>query len=95
MVRLVIDDENVLHAHQVGHHTLEHLTLGFLRVQFLPTAPLQELASAFRQVDALARFEGVVVCDYNLGPFHVFEHIARNEFTARVVAVGIIGLEDT
>ena len=94
MVRLVIDDEDVLHAHQVGHHALEHLAFGFLRVQFLAAASLKELASAFGQVDALAQLEGVVVGDDDLGAVHVVEHVAGNEFAAGVVAVGIVGLED-
>jgi hypothetical protein len=39
VVRLVIDDEDILHAHQVGHYALEHLAFGLLRVQFLTTRP--------------------------------------------------------
>ena len=38
VVRLVVEDEDVLHAHQVGHHALEHLAFGFQRVQFLACA---------------------------------------------------------
>ena len=37
-MRLVVEDEDVLHAHQVGHHALEHLAFGFQRVQFLACA---------------------------------------------------------
>ena len=39
VVRLVVDDEDVLHAHQVGHHALEHLAFGFQRVQLLAARP--------------------------------------------------------
>jgi hypothetical protein len=39
VVRLVVDDEDVLHAHQVGHHPLQHLAFGFERVEFLAVRP--------------------------------------------------------
>ena len=51
VVRLVIDDEDVLHPHQVGHHALNHLAFGFLRVQFLADASLKQLASALGKFD--------------------------------------------
>ena len=57
-------------------------------------APLKQLASARGQFDALAELEGVVVGDDDLGPVHVVEHVAGNEFAAGVVAVGIVGLEN-
>ncbi|MGB7044308.1 MAG: hypothetical protein WBD65_05185 [Methylocella sp.] len=94
MVRLVIDDENVLHAHQVRHHALDHLAVSLLRVQVLAAAPLQELASAFGELDALAELECMVVCDDDLGPVHVIEHVAGNQFASCVVAVGVIRLKD-
>ncbi len=37
----------------------------------------------------------MVVGDNDLGPVHVVEHVAGNELTAGVVAVGVVGLEDT
>ncbi len=95
MVRLVIDDEDVLHAHQVGHHALEHLAFGLLRIQFLANASLKQRAAAGRKFDALPQLEGMVVGDDDLGPVHVVEHVAGNQFTAGVVTVGIVGLEDT
>ena len=39
VVRLVVEDEDVLHAHQVGHDALDHLAFGFQRVQFLAVRP--------------------------------------------------------
>ena len=39
VVRLVVEDEDVLHTHQVGHDPLEHLAFGFERVQFLADGP--------------------------------------------------------
>ena len=48
VVRLVVDGENVFHPHQVGHHPLNHLAFGFLSIQFLTDAPLQQLSSALR-----------------------------------------------
>jgi hypothetical protein len=94
-MRLVIDDDDILHAHQVGHYTLEHLAFGLLRIQFFTPATLKELPPAFGKVDTLAKFESVVVCNDDLGSVHVFKHVAGNEFEAGVVAVGVIRLEDT
>jgi hypothetical protein len=45
VVRLVIDGEDVLHAHQVGHRALEHLAFCFKRLHFLSRATLKELAA--------------------------------------------------
>ena len=93
VMRLVVEDEDVLHAHQVGHDALEHLAFGFQRVQLLAAAPLKQLAPAFGQLDALAQLEGVVVGDDDLGAVDVVEHVAGNEFAAGVVAVGIVRLQ--
>ena len=38
VVRLVVEHEDVLQAHQVGHDPLEHLAFGFQRVQLLAVA---------------------------------------------------------
>jgi hypothetical protein len=41
VVGLVVDDHDVLHAHEVGHDALEHLAFGFQGVEFLAAASLQ------------------------------------------------------
>ena len=94
VMRLVVDDEDVLHAHQVRHYALEHLPFSLLRVQFLAAATLQKLPSTLGQVHALAELEGVVVGDNDLGPVYFVEQVAGNEFAAGVVAVGVVRLED-
>jgi hypothetical protein len=94
VVRLIIDDENVLHAHQVRHDPLNHLAFGFERIQFLADTTLQELPTALGQIEALARLEGVEVRDDDLRPVHIIEHVVRNDLAAGVVAVGIVGLQD-
>ena len=66
VMRLVVEHQDVLHAHQVGHHPLEHLPFGFQRVQFLAAA-LEQGTAAFGKLDALAQLEGVVVGDDDLG----------------------------
>jgi hypothetical protein len=47
-MRLVVHDEDVFHAHKIGHYALEHLPFGFHGVQFLPDASLKQLPTAFR-----------------------------------------------
>ena len=66
----VIDDEYILHSHQVGHDPLDHLAVRFKRLQFLAGAPLQQLASSFGKLDALAQLEGVEIGDDDLGLVH-------------------------
>jgi hypothetical protein len=48
MVRFIIDYEYVAHTHQVWHHALEHLPLGFQGIEFFTTSPLQEQSAPFR-----------------------------------------------
>ena len=36
----------------------------------------------------------MIVGDDDLGPVHVVQHVAGNEFAAGVVAVGVVRLED-
>ena len=94
VVRLVVEDEDVLHAHQVGHDALDHLAFGLQRVQLLARAALEQRAAALGELDALAQLEGVVVGDDDLGPVDVVEHVARDQLAAGVVAVGVVRLED-
>ena len=54
MVRLVVEHQDVLDAHQVRHDTLEHLPFGFSGVQLVAGAAPEQRASAGRQLDALA-----------------------------------------
>ena len=42
VVCLVVDDQDVLEAHEVGHHPLDHLAFGFQGAEGLPRASLEE-----------------------------------------------------
>ena len=86
VVGFVVEDQDVLQAHQVGHDALEHLAFGFERVQFFAAA-LEQGAAAFGELHALAEFEGVVVGDDDLGAVDIGEHVGGNQFAAGVVAV--------
>ena len=55
VMRLVVDDEDVLHAHQVRHDALEHLAFGFKRLGFLARAALEKLASALWRSRCVSR----------------------------------------
>ena len=43
----IVDDEDVFHAHEVGHDALEHLAFGFKRFRRFACATLEELTPAF------------------------------------------------
>jgi hypothetical protein len=58
-------------------------------LHFLSGATFEALGAALRDVNALAELEDVVVG----GAVHVIEHVAGNQFTAGVVAVGVIRLD--
>jgi hypothetical protein len=53
VVRLVVEHEDVLQAHQVGHDPLDHLAFGFQRVQFFAAA-LEQGRPPFGKLDARA-----------------------------------------
>ncbi len=91
----VIQCEDVFHPHQIGHDSLQHLAFGFERVEFVTAPALQELAASLGELNSLAQLKRMVVRDHDLGPTHVFEHIIGNKFAIFIVAVGIIGLEDS
>ncbi|GBE49015.1 hypothetical protein BMS3Bbin12_02208 [bacterium BMS3Bbin12] len=93
MVCLIVDDEDVLQAHQLGHDPLQHLALGFESVEGLSSTALQQQPPAFGKFHTLTPLEGMKVGDDDSGPLQIGEHVARDQFTALVVAVGIVGLE--
>ena len=92
-MRFVVDDEDILHAHEIRHDPLQHLAFGFLGIEFLASATLQQQAPALGKLDALAAFEGVVIGDDDLGALDFAEHVRRYELAAGVVTVRIVGLE--
>jgi hypothetical protein len=90
VVRLIVQHDDALQAHQVGHDPLHHLPFGFQRVQ-LRTAALEQGTRALGEVDPLAQLEGVIVGQHDLRPVDVREHVAGDQLAALVVAVGVIG----
>ena len=95
VVSLVVHDQDVAQPHQVGHHPLKHLALGFERVEFVAAATLQKHSPALGQLDALTLLERVVIRDHDLGPGQILQHVAGHQFAALVIAVRIVGLQYT
>ena len=50
VVCLVVDRQDVLHAHQVGHHPLEHLAFGLLVFEFFAAPALDSGTGALGHV---------------------------------------------
>ena len=94
VVGFVVDDKHIAQAHKVWHHALEHLAFGFQRVERINAPALQQQTAAFGQLHALARLEGVVIGDDDLGALQVAEHVTGHQLAAGVVAVRVIGLQD-
>ena len=92
MVRLVVQDQDVLHAHQPGHHPPQHLALGFEGSEPGPP-PLQQRPPPGGEREGLAPPEGVEVGDDDPGAVEVGEHVRRDELAAAVVAVRVVRLQ--
>ena len=92
MVRFVVDDQDVLQAHEFRHHPLQHLPLGFERVQRL-TSALEQGTTASGELHPFATLEGVVVGDDDLGALQIAQHVARDQLAAGIVTVRVIRLE--
>jgi hypothetical protein len=52
MVRLIVQDKNVLEAHEFRHYPLDHLAFGFESLQRFATA-LKQAASSFRKFHSI------------------------------------------
>jgi hypothetical protein len=48
VVCLVVDGEDVLHPHQLGHDAPQHLPLGLEGAQLLAVPPFEERSGALR-----------------------------------------------
>ena len=94
MVSLVVQDQDLLHPHQVRHDPLEHLPLGFERLEIFTGPPLEQGPPTRGQGHALPQLEGVVVGDHDLRPPHLVEHVVRDQLARREVVVRVVGLED-
>ena len=83
MVRLVVENEDIFHPHEFGHHALDHLAFGLVSFDLRPCTALEQRATAFRDFEALAEHERVVIRDDDLSP---------RDFLKQVVAEPIRGL---
>lgn len=93
VMRLVVDRQDVLHAHQLGQHALQHLAFAFAGDDLVAGAALEQLPPTLGNLDAFAQLEGVVVGDDDPGAAHVVEQVARHQFPFPVITVGIVGLQ--
>ena len=91
---LVVEDEDVLHAHQLRHHTPKHLALGLQSLELLARLAPQQFACALRDLKLFAQPKGVVVGDDDHRLLHVVQHVSWHQLARGVVAVGVAGLED-
>ena len=89
---LVVQHQDVLEAHELGHHPPQHLALGFPGVGRGATA-LEERPASLRDLDALPAPEDVVVGDDDLRPVQVGQQVVRHEVAAAVVAVRVVRLQ--
>ena len=72
VMRFVIENQDILQAHQAGHHSLDHLSFGFQRVQLIATA-LQQGTATLGKLDTLTELEGVVIRNDDFGAVQIAE----------------------
>ena len=77
VVGFVVQDEDVLHAHQFPAGPLKHLPFGFRRGDVLAVA-LQQRTGTLCQLRALPAKEGVVVGDDDFCAAEIRQHVVRN-----------------
>ena len=95
MVGLVVQHDDILHPHQLGHNPLKHLAFGFKRLKLFAAPSFNGGARAFGDVHTLAQFEGVVVGDDDLGMIDITEHVGRCDLAMAVITFQVIGKKDT
>jgi len=93
VVGFVVEYDDVLQAHEIGHHALDHLAFGFERVELLADATLEQLPTPFGEFEFFAAFERVEIGDDDLCACDIIEHIVGDDFSRFVVAVRIVGLQ--
>ena len=87
MVRLVVDDVDAVIVEQLAAGPLQHLGIGFRRLERLGIVPLQEAARDLGQGQRLAMLEGVVVGDDDLRAADLRQHFRRRDLARLVVVV--------
>ena len=87
MVRLVVDDVDAVIVEQLPAGPLQHLRVGFRRLERLGIVPLQEAARDLGQRQRLAMLEGVVVRDHDLRAADLGQHLRRHDLARLVVIV--------
>src|SRR5262249_16845550 len=93
VMALVVEHENVFHAHELGHNALDHLPFGLGGFDFSTSATLHKRTTAFGAFEALAGFERVKIGDDDLGSLDFLKQVLRDQLPASVIAVWVIGLQ--
>ena len=94
MMCLVVDDDDVLEAHQFFGDAPDHLAFGFLR-RNRRVATLQKRAPDLVDLQNLPKLERVVVGDDDFCLVDVVQHVAGNEFAGAIVAFDVAGQQDS
>ena len=89
VVGFVVQDQNVLRAHELGHHSLQHLAFGLASIE-RQAPPLKKCPAYLRDLNSFPAPEGVVVGDDNLRPVQSGQQVDRNQHTVAVAAVRVV-----
>ena len=75
MMRLGVQDHDVLHTHQVRHHSLDHLSIRFLGLNIIAGLSLEQRPATSGNRDPLFQSEGVVVGNDHSCFFYVWQEL--------------------
>jgi|688.fasta_scaffold209968_2 hypothetical protein len=95
VVGFVVEQDDILQAHQIGRDALNHLAFGFECIERLADAALGQLPAPIGEFEFLVAFKGVEVGDDDYCASDTIEHIVGIDLAGFVVAVWIVGLEDS
>ena len=88
VVRLVIEDVDVLVIEQIATGAPQHFTVAFGGADRLRVIALQQPLGDLAAWPRLAMLEGVVVGDDDLGALHLVQHFGRHKLAIFVIVVG-------
>ena len=94
MVSLIIQRHDALQAHQIGHDPLQHLSFRLQGMQRITSPSLQERPPAFRDLHPFTELKGMVICDDDLCPFEVREHVRGDNLSTLVIAIRVVRQEN-
>lgn len=89
VMRLVVDNNDILHAEQIFARALQHFAFGFFGNQFFVAPPGQNRFANLIRIEPPAPTQSMKIGDDDLRLAHLGQHLLRHEMAACVVTLRI------